>query len=100
MTSENSASEGKRSYTSRLIERLEAYNTPIATINLVKDFAKEAYDEKQKKEAETAGTMNFGKYRGKKLEDIAKIDAEYIKWLAKNNKYLTTTNQELRKTLV
>ena len=44
--------------------------------------------------------MNFGKYRGKKLEDIAKIDAEYIKWLAKNNKYLTATNQELLKKLL
>jgi uncharacterized protein (DUF3820 family) len=90
----------KKSYTSRLIERLEANNTPIATINLIKDFAVEAYDEKQKKEAENVGIMNFGKYKGKKLADIAKLDAEYIKWLAKNNKYLTSMNQELLKTLV
>ena len=52
------------------------------------------------REAENAGTMNFGKYKGKKLVDIAKLDADYIKWLAKNNKYLTSSNQELLKTLV
>ena len=97
MTTENLE---KKSYTARLIEKLEVYNTPIATINLVKDFAKEAYDEKQKKEAENAGIMNFGKYKGKKLEDIAKLDMPYMKWLAKNNKYLTATNQELLKKLV
>ena len=97
MTSENSE---KKSYTSRLIERLESLHTPIATINAIKIFAKEAYDEKQKKESETAGTMNFGKYKGKKLEDIAQLDKPYMQWLAKNNKYLTATNQELLKTLV
>jgi uncharacterized protein (DUF3820 family) len=99
MTSENSASEGKRSYTSRLIEKLEALHTPIATINAIKDFAIEQYDAKQLKEAETAGIMNFGKYKGKKLADIAKLDAHYMLWLAKNCKYLSGTNQDLLKAL-
>ena len=97
MTSENSE---KKSYTARLIERLESLNTPIATINAIKDFAIEAYDKKQKQEVENAGRISFGKYKGKKLEDIAKLDMPYMKWLAKNNKYLTATNQELLKKLV
>ena len=97
MTSENSE---KKSYTSRLIERLQTLNTPVVTINAIKDFAIEAYDEKQKKEAENAGSMNFGKYKGKKLEDIAKLDMPYMQWLTKNNKYLTASNQALLKTLV
>jgi uncharacterized protein (DUF3820 family) len=97
MTSENSE---KKSYTSRLIERLESLHTPIATINAIKDFAIEAYDAKVLKEITEAGTINFGKYKGKKLEDIAKLDMPYMKWLAKNNKYLTATNQELLKKLV
>ena len=93
-------SSEKKSYTARLIEKLENLNTPIATIHAIKDFAIAEYDAKVIKEAETAGTMNFGKYKGKKLVDIAKLDADYIKWLAKNNKYLTSSNQELLKTLV
>ena len=98
MTSENN--EVKKSYTGRLIEKLEAYNTPIATINLIKDFAIKEYDAKQQREAETAGIISFGKYKGKKLVDIAKLDMPYMQWLAKNNKYLTASNQELLKTLV
>ncbi len=97
MTSENSE---KKSYTARLIERLESLHTPIATINAIKDFAIEAHDAKVQKETAEAGTINFGKYKGKKLEDIAKLDMPYMKWLAKNNKYLTATNQELLKKLV
>jgi hypothetical protein len=97
MTTENSE---KKSYTGRLIERLQTLNTPVATINAIKDFAIAEYDAKQQRQAETAGTMNFGKYKGKKLEDIATIDMPYMKWLSKNCKYLTVTNQELLKTLV
>jgi uncharacterized protein (DUF3820 family) len=97
MTTENSE---KKSYTARLIERLQTLNTPVATINAIKEFAIESYDERQKEESANAGTINFGKYKGKKLEDIAKLDIPYMKWLAKNNKYLTATNQELLKKLV
>ena len=97
MTSENSE---KKSYTSRLIERLQTLNTPVVTINAIKDFAIAEYDAKQQRQAETAGTMNFGKYKGKKLEDIAKLDMPYMQWLTKNNKYLTASNQALLKTLV
>jgi uncharacterized protein (DUF3820 family) len=97
MTPENSE---KKSYTARLIDKLEIYNTPISTINLIKEFAKDEYDAKQQRELESAGTMNFGKFKGKKLVDIAKLDKQYISWLAKNCKYLTASNQELLKTLV
>ena len=97
MTTENSE---KKTYTSRLIERLESLHTPIVTINAIKDFAIAEYDAKQQRQAETVGIMNFGKYKGKKLEDIAKLDKPYMQWLSKNNKYLTSTNQELLKTLV
>ncbi len=97
MTTENSE---KKSYTSRLIERLQTINTPVATINAIKDFAIAEYDAKQKKEADNAGTMNFGKYKGKKLVDISKLDKPYMQWLSKNCKYLTLTNQELLKTLL
>jgi uncharacterized protein (DUF3820 family) len=97
MSSENLE---KKSYTYRLIERLQLLNPPIETINAIKDFAQNEYDLKQKREAESAGIMSFGKYKGKKLIDIAKLDKQYILWLAKNNKYLTASNQKLLKTLV
>ena len=97
MTSQNSE---KKSYTARLIDKLESLNTPVATLNAIKDFAIAEYDAKQKREAENAGTMNFGKYKGKKLTDIVKLDKPYMQWLTKNNKYLTSSNQELLKTLV
>ena len=98
MSSENS--EVKKSYTARLIERLESLHTPIATINAIKDFAIAEYDAKQQRQAETAGTLTFGKYKHKKLVDIAKLDMPYMQWLSKNNKFLSASNQELLKTLV
>ena len=39
--------------------------------------------------------MNFGKYKGKKLEEIFKLDKTYIKCLQKNNKYLNAVNKEI-----
>ena len=97
MTSENSE---KKSYIGRLIEKLEIHNTPISTINLIKDFAKDEYDTKQQRELESAGTITFGKYKFKKLVDIAKLDMPYMQWLSKNNKFLSASNQELLRTLV
>ena len=40
-------SSEKKSYTARLIEKLETLNTPIATIHAIKDFAIAEYDAKQ-----------------------------------------------------
>jgi hypothetical protein len=85
----------KESYTQKLIRRLQLVGTPESTINSIRDFALEIYDERQKEQAETAGTAKFGKYKGKKYEDIAKIDTRYITWMNKSNQYLSEIDKAI-----
>jgi hypothetical protein len=91
-TDSNAGAE-KKSYTAKLIEKLESVGTPAATIQTIKDFAIEQYDERKKHEELTAGTVTFGKYKGKKFEDIVKLDKPYLQWMAKNRKYISASNQ-------
>ena len=85
----------KQSYTDQLKTFLEGKKCPQAYLDLISEFSLE-YGEKKKQEQEaTKGLMNFGKYKGKKLEEIFKLDKTYIKWLQKNNKYLNAANKEI-----
>ena len=45
--------------------------------------------------AASRGLMTFGKYAGKQLHDIHKLDAKYIHWLDRNRKYLNSENREI-----
>jgi uncharacterized protein (DUF3820 family) len=92
--------EKKKSYTQRLVDYLELKGTPVATINFIKDFAIEQYAERKKHEEDTTGFKSFGKYKGKKLQDVAKLDYSYLLWLAKNDEYLSGSNRELVTSLV
>ena len=85
----------KQSYTDQLKTFLESKKCPQSYLDLISEFSLE-YGEKRKKEQEaTKGIMNFGKYKGKKLEEIYKLDKTYIKWLQKNNKYMNATNKQI-----
>lgn len=85
----------KQSYTDQLKTFLEGKKCPQSYLDLISEFSLE-YGEKRKQEQEaTKGLMNFGKYKGKKLEEIFKLDKTYIKWLQKNNKYLNAVNKEI-----
>ena len=85
----------KQSYTDQLKTFLEGKKCPQSYLDLISEFSLE-YGEKRKQEQEASkGIMNFGKYKGKKLEDIYKLDKTYIMWLGKNNKYLNASNKQI-----
>jgi uncharacterized protein (DUF3820 family) len=78
-----------------MIEFLQEKKISKKTLDLISEFA---LNESTKREAEreaNKGIINFGKYKGKKLTEISKLDKPYIMWLQKNNKYLNQDNKEI-----
>ena len=73
------------SYSKRLINHFkeddkDTYN--LAQVEqLIKQFSKLEYEKKKEKTDE----MPFGKYKYKKVEDVAKFDKQYLKWLVKQS---------------
>jgi uncharacterized protein (DUF3820 family) len=37
--------------------------------------------------------MTFGKFRGKQIREVFKLDPQYVSWLQKNNMYLSDANK-------
>jgi hypothetical protein len=79
-------------YSQRLINhfKAECEENGEFTINdietLIKDFSKIEYEKRKEKTDE----MPFGKYKFKKVADVAKFDKQYLKWLVRQdmmNKY-------------
>jgi hypothetical protein len=97
------------SYTDRLIEhvRKECHLTVMSeqldrVIVEIEAFAlaqSKVIDDSKKKRNENPGQMSFGKFKGKMLVDVAKIDPGYIEWLKKNNQYLRSDLKEILKGL-
>jgi len=83
------------SYTQQLKAFLESKKCPQAYLDLISEFSLEYGEKKKQEEEATKGLMNFGKYKGKKIIDIYKLDKTYIKWLGKNDKYLNCVNKEI-----
>ena len=87
--------ERKPSYTEQLKTFLESKKCPQKYLDLIGEFSLDYVEKKKQEEEATKGIINFGKYKGKKLEDIYKLDKTYIMWLQKNNKYLNQVNKEI-----
>ena len=85
----------KPSYTEQLKTFLESKKCPQKYLDLIGDFSLEYGEKKKQEEEATRGIMNFGKYKGKKLEDIYKLDKTYVKWLGKNDKFLNSVNKQI-----
>lgn len=83
------------SYNQRLIQHLEDKKVTKKTIDLIKSFALEETTRREEHNKANEGIINFGKYKTKRFEDIFKLDPTYIKWLHKNNKYLSDINKEI-----
>lgn len=92
--------EKPKSYTQRLIDYLEEKKCPKKTLDLVKEFALEETERREKEREATKGIMSFGKFKGKQLKQIFEIEPTYIKWLSKNEKYLSEENREIVKELL
>lgn len=87
--------ERKQSYTEQLKTFLEGKKCPQAYIDLISEFSLDYVEKRKQEQEKTKGIINFGKYKGKKLQDIYKLDKTYIMWLQKNNKYLNKVNKEI-----
>jgi len=90
----------KQSYTEQLKSFLEGKKCPQTYLDLISEFSLDYGEKKKQEQEESKGIMNFGKYKGKKLQDIYKLDKTYIMWLQKNNKYLNKVNKEILEELL
>ena len=56
----------------------------------INDFSKQEYEKRKKATDE----MPFGKYKFKKVADVAKFDKQYLKWLVRQD--MMTNYEELK----
>ena len=85
----------KQSYTEQLKNFLEGKKCPEKYLELISDFSLDYMEKKKQDQEETKGIMNFGKFKGKRIEEIYKLDKTYVKWLGKNNQFLNQSNKEI-----
>ena len=95
-----STEEKPKSYTQRLKEYLEEHKVSKKTLDLISEFAMEETERREKQREANKNVMTFGKYKNKKIDEIYKLDPTYIKWLSKNEKYLSEQNREVVKELL
>ena len=55
----------------------------------------EQADRDKRKANRKPGEMGWGKYRGKLLADVYKLDPKYCLWLTKNCEYLSAENKDI-----
>ena len=104
-TEKEIATKTFESFSDRLIKNLYENRKKIKTddktfsqiVQMISDFDQ---TERDRKKNAPPGEMTFGKYRGKQLADIYKLDPSYCMWLAKNNKYLSQENQSILTKLI
>ena len=89
-----------KSYTTRLKEFLQENKVSKKTLDLISTFAKEESEKLEEKREATIGLMTWGKFKGKKIEDVYKLDPQYINWCLKNSQYLSDSQKELMNSLV
>ena len=85
----------KQSYTEQLKTFLEGKKCPSKYLELISEFSLDYMEKKKQDQEETKGIMNFGKFKGKRIEEIYKLDKTYVKWLGKNNQFLNQSNKEI-----
>ena len=89
-----------KSYTTRLKEFLQENKVSKKTLDLISTFAKEESEKLEEKREATIGLMTWGKFKNKKIEEVYKLDPQYIKWCLKNSQYLSESQKELMNSLV
>jgi hypothetical protein len=87
--------EKPKSYTQQLKDHLESNKCPKKYIDLISTFALEYSTKLEAEKEATKNMITFGKYKGKKFEDVYTLDKPYIKWMMKNNKYLSSANKQI-----
>ena len=85
----------KPSYTSRLITSLKDNAVEERVLDLIRAFAKQEGEKREKEAEATKGMYTWGKYKGKKIVAVWEIDANYVRWSAKNAQYLRADQLEI-----
>jgi uncharacterized protein (DUF3820 family) len=88
-----SADTKPKSYTQRMLDVLETNKCPTKYIDLIKKFAADESEKRENEKEATKGVMTFGKFRGKQIREVFKLDPQYVSWLQKNNMYLSDANK-------
>ena len=88
-----SADTKPKSYTQRMLDVLETNKCPTKYIDLIKKFAADESEKRENEKEATKGVMTFGKFRGKQIREVFKLDPQYVSWLQKNNMYLSSANK-------
>ena len=80
----------KPTYTARLIEqlKLDVPKVKIDVLQSIQNFASAQALLITDVEEKDDTVVQFGKYSGKKFEDIFKLDPSYCLWLHRSKKYL------------
>ena len=103
MSTESTENKNKPSYTKRLVENLKKECKSSDNLNsIIKKIESYALEEAMRIDEinkENAGKLTFGRYKGKLLVDVAKLDETYVKWLKKSTQYLNSDLKEILKTL-
>ena len=89
-----------KSYTSRMIDFLTENKVNKKTIDLIKQFASDEAEKRNEEKEATKDIMTWGKFKGKRIEDVFKLDPQYIGWCIKNSQYLTEHQKELMNSLI
>ena len=87
--------EKSPSYTQQLKNHLTEQKCPKKYIDMISTFALEYSTKMEAEKKTTEGIITFGKYKGKRFEDVFTLDKPYINWMMKNNKYLSSTNKQI-----
>ncbi len=72
------------SYTDRLLEYLESKQDNF-TIDELRDYMGGFRELEQQKKAERADIVPVGKYKYKKVKDVANFDKQYLQWMLKQS---------------
>ena len=71
------------SYSQRLIEHFKQAGNDKFTFEDVQSLIQEFGQLEFKKRKANSDTLNFGKYRGRKVKDVSMFDKPYLQWLVK-----------------
>ena len=82
-----------KSYTQRMLDVLEENKCPKKYLDLIKEFSKAESEKRETQTQATIGVMSFGKYKTRLISDVYKLDPQYVKWLKKNETYLSSANK-------
>ena len=72
------------SYTDRLLEYLESKQDNF-TIDEIREYLNGFRELEQQKKAERADIVPVGKYKFKKVKDVANFDKQYLQWMLKQS---------------